>query len=508
MPIWNKFCWTLALTLLVLWSSEALSTDLEKKVIKTRLDNGMTILMLERKFSPTVSLYIRHRVGAVDEFKGQTGAAHFLEHMMFKGTTSIGTKDFTAEVQLIEEIESTGQALDDERRKNEKADAKQIEKLSAQLKELQTKHRHYYVSNEIDRLYTENGGLGMNASTGQDVTTYFVSLPANKIELWARVEADRLLNPVFREFYTERDVILEERRQRIESNPDGKLYQAFMREAYRVHPYGLPIIGLLEDIRYLNPAAVRDMHRRYLSPDHTVIAVVGDIDPQVTLEIIKRYFGRIPEKRSQAFSVPDEPRQKKERKIEIIFDAEPSIIIGYHKPNAPSKEDYALDVLETLMAHGRTSRLYARLVVQQQMAERISIQNGVPAARYPNLFAIFARPRDPHTSDELLGAIFREIEIIRKTPVTEKELSKAKKKIKMDYMKNLDSNDELASILSYYELLLGDYRYFSRYISQIDQVTPADIQKAAVKYLKAENRTIAVLKKKTLDESNTDHRDE
>ncbi len=261
------------------WAAPAWAIDLEKKVVKAKLDNGLTVLMLERKFSPTVSLYIRYRVGAVDEIKGQSGAAHVLEHMMFKGTTTIGTKNYAAEKKLLTQIEQIGQALDNERMKQEKADQKRIEQLAARLKKLQDEHRRYYIPNEIDRLYTENGGLDMNASTGQDVTTYYVSLPANKIELWARIEADRLLNPVFREFYTERDVILEERRQSVETSPDGKLYESFMSTAYTVHPYGVPIIGWPQDLTYMSQTAIRHIHQKYLSPENIVIAVVGDIDP-------------------------------------------------------------------------------------------------------------------------------------------------------------------------------------------------------------------------------------
>ncbi len=239
----NKIGACLALLIIVVFSGLAQAVDLEKKVIKTKLDNGLTVLMLERKFSPTVSLYIRYRVGAVDEVKGQSGAAHFLEHMMFKGTPTIGTKNYAAEKKILAQIEKTGARLDLEKMKKEKADPEIIKRLSTKLKSLQEKQRRYYIPNEIDRLYTENGGMNMNATTGQDITTYYVSLPANKMELWARIESDRLINPVFREFYTERDVILEERGQRVETSPDGKLYEAFIHAAYKVHPYGEPILA-------------------------------------------------------------------------------------------------------------------------------------------------------------------------------------------------------------------------------------------------------------------------
>ncbi|MHB8138315.1 MAG: M16 family metallopeptidase [Smithellaceae bacterium] len=493
----NKFCLLLAAMFIFCLAGSALAIDLEKKVVKARLDNGLTVLMLERKFSPTVSLYIRHRVGAVDEARGQTGAAHVLEHMMFKGTTTIGTKNFAAEQKLLLQIEHIGQALDNERMKLGKADPKLIEKLAARLKQLQNEHRRYYISNEIDRLYTENGGLDMNASTGQDVTTYQINLPANKIELWARIESDRLLNPVFREFYTERDVILEERRQRTETSPEGKLYESFMRTAYAVHPYGLPIIGLQQDLTYMSQAAVRHIHQKYLSPENIVIAVVGDIDIQNTLKLINQYFGRIPKDNTRPAAIRAEPPQTAERKVEVLFDASPSIMIGYHKPTAPAAEDYVFDMLETILSKGRTSRLYSKLVLQMQIADSISTSNGVPATRYPNLFVIIARPRHPHTNDELQAAIFQELENIKNNSISDKELTKAKKQLKMDYIKSLDSNAKLASTLSYFELLLGDYRYFSNYISQIDKVTATDIQAVALGYLVAKNRTIAVLNNKT-----------
>jgi predicted Zn-dependent peptidase len=498
----NKVCLLLAGLILLGIAPWAQAIDLEKKVVKAKLGNGLTVLMLERKFSPTVALYISHRVGSVDEVKGQSGAAHVLEHMMFKGTTTIGTKNYAAEKKLLLQIEQVGQALDNERMRLENADQKLIEKLAARLKQLQSEHRRYYIPNEIDRLYTENGGLDMNASTGQDITTYHVSLPANKIELWARIEADRLLNPVFREFYTERDVILEEKRQRTDNSAAGKLYESFMSRAYTVHPYGLPIIGIPQDLTFMSQAAVRHIHERYLSPDNIVIAVVGDINARKTLKLIDRYFGRIPKGNSQPAAIPAEPPQTQERKVEVFFDASPSMIIGYHKPTAPAAEDYVFDVLETILSKGRTSRLYSKLVLQLQIADSISVHNGVPATRYPNMFAITARPRHPHTNGELQTAILQELESIKNHAVPDEELAKAKNQLKMDYIKSLDSNSELASILSYYELLLGDYRYFSGYISHLDKVTAMDIQAAATKYLTADNRTIAVLNKKTADNVN------
>jgi predicted Zn-dependent peptidase len=474
-------------------TTSAFGFDLEKKVVKVKLKNGLTILMLERHISPTVSLYIRHRVGAVNEADGESGAAHLLEHMMFKGTTTIGAKNYKAEKKILDEIEKTGTALDHEKLKGQKAEPKIIQELSAKLKKLQDQQKEFFIPNEIDRLYTENGGLDMNASTGQDVTTYQVSLPANKIELWARIEADRLTNPVFREFYTERDVVMEERRQRVEADPDGKLYEQFLSVAYKIHPYGKPILGWPQDIMNLSPNAVKKIFAEYRSPEGIVIAVVGDINPQETLKLIAKYFSRIPANTKKKNVVPTEPPQTEERKVEVVFDANPMMIIGYHKPTVPAYDDYVFDVLEKILTTGRTSRLYNLLVTEMGIAQSVSASNGTPATRYPNLFTIFSKPRYPHTNAELEEVILNEIEKIKTEPVTDTELAKAKNQLRMEYIKNIDSNGELAAILSYYEVLLGDYEYFSNYLKMIDKVSADDIQRAARLYLNKENRTVAVL---------------
>jgi len=493
----NNLCKTLLiLVFFFLASHPSYGFYLKSRVQKTKLPNGITVLMLERHLSPTVSLYVSYRVGAVDEEKGASGAAHFLEHMMFKGTTSIGTKDYKAEKKILADIEKTGRLLDREKNKAGKTNTILIKKLTVRLKTLQSEHKKYFIPNEIDRLYTENGGLDMNAGTGQDTTTYHVSLPANKIELWARIESDRLLHLVFREFYTERDVVMEERRQRIESDPDGKLYEQFMKTAYPTHPYGKPVIGWAEDLTRLSPDDLKKILKRYTTPKSIVIAVVGDIKPDATLKIIEKYFGRIPSNQEMKIVVPEEPPQKEERRTEVIFDANPMMIIGYHKPNAPHDDDYVFDVLEAILSKGRTSRLYNSLVTQQQIAKSVSAINGIPASRYPNLFTIFAQPRHPHTNKELEEKILQEIEKLKTDTVPEEELVKAKNNIKMSYIQSLDSNGEIASTLSYYEVLLGDFQYFANYPDNIYKVTAEDIRQAAVTYFKNSNRTTAVLNKK------------
>ena len=469
--------------------------DLEERVQKHVLSNGLTVLLFERHQSPTVSLYIRYRAGAVDEPEGKTGMAHLLEHMMFKGTKTIGSKSFSQERPILDKIADTGRLLDAERRKKGRADAARIETLTKRLEQLQQSHRRWTVSNEIDRLYTENGAADLNASTGQDLITYHVSLPANKIELWARIESDRMRNTVFREFFAERDVVMEERRQRSESDPGGKLYEQFIAAAFTAHPYRRPILGWPSDMRNLDMDAMAEFYRRTHAPNNTVIAVVGDVNPGAAMKLIRRYFGGIPRQTSAGFPPTEEPPQRGERRIEVRFEANPQLLIGYHKPPPPDADDYVLDVIESILSRGRTSRFHKRLVEERALAESVEVVNGLPGSRYPNLFAIFATPRHPHTARELEEAISAEIDRLKAEPVEELELAKIKNQVKANYLRGLNSNAGLAGMLSYYEALLGDYRYAVRHPDKIEQITAADVRKAAGRYFVPDNRTVATIVK-------------
>lgn len=480
------------LACLFLLPSSLPAYELEKKVQAVTLPNGLRLLMLERHLSPTVSTYIRYRSGAVDEADGKTGTAHLLEHMMFKGTKTIGTKNYRQEEKLLRDLERAGTALDAERKKADKADPAVLERLIRRLRELQKLHRQFMISNEIDRLYTEQGAVDLNASTGQDLTTYKVSIPSNRLELWARIESDRMANPVFREFYTERDVVREERRQRSESDPDGRLLEQYLATAFIAHPYRRPVIGWPSDLDYLDMGYLRHFFKQTHAPNNTVIAVVGDIRPAEVRGLVEKYFGRIPPQKRDAVQVTKEPPQEGERRIEVLYAADPKVILGYHKPAPPAFDDYVFDVIEALLTQGRTARLYKSLVQEKRLATGVEANNGFPGARYANQFVLFATPRHPHTAGEVETALSEEIQRLKTEPVPASELEKVKNRIRVDFLRGLDSNAGLAGMLSYYEALLGDYRYLSSYTAAIDRITPEDIVAAARTYLKRENRTVAV----------------
>jgi predicted Zn-dependent peptidase len=302
-----------------------------------------------------------------------------------------------------------------------------------------------------------------------------------------------MLNLVFREFYSERDVVMEERRQMNESQPGGKLFESFMATAFIAHPYRRPIVGWGSNIKFLSKEATERFFKAYYAPNNAVVAIVGDIDPQELLGSIKKHFERVPSHKLPPPLSIKEPEQKGERKIKVNYDAKPRLIIGYHKPTLPEHDDYVFDVIDGLLSSGRTSRLYRRLVEREKIALSVSTANGLPGARYPNLFVIFAKPRHPHTLSELEEAIYREIKLLKEEPVEEKELQKIKNRLKADFVRNLNSNEGLASQLSYYQAVAGDWRYMEEQLNIIEKIIPEEIMKVAKKYLIADNRTVAEL---------------
>ncbi|MEW5801833.1 MAG: pitrilysin family protein [bacterium] len=465
------------------------ATHLKNLVVEQTLSNGMKVLVLERHQSPTVSLYLRFRVGMIDE--GGKGLAHLLEHMLFKGTTSIGTKNFPEEEKLLVRIDRVGEKIDSERKKGDRPEV--LKELEDELKALQKQASQYVVSDEMSLLYTSNGAVGLNASTGADLTTYHVSLPSNRVELWARLESDRFENPVFREFYAERDVVLEERRQTHESEPMSMLWEQFLASAYVFHPYRNPVIGWESEVQFISKAEMEDFFKTYYVPNNAVITAVGDVQAKEFIALVQRYFGSLPRRESPPVMTAREPSQIGERRVTVRLDAQPQLVIGYHKPTLPSHEDYIFDLVDGILSGGRTSRLFQRLVEKDQIAVQVNTANGMPGARYANLFTVMATPRYPHTVQEVEQAIYEEIERLKKEQVTDREIQKIKNQLSGEFVRSLNSNSGLASKLSYFESVAGDWRYIDNHLEVIDKITPEQIQENVRKYLIEDNRTVAYL---------------
>ena len=343
----------------------AATPSLAERVIEHRLANGLTVLMVERHETPIVCINITFAVGGINEQIGQTGLAHLYEHMAFKGTRSVGTTDYEKEKPILDEIGTVGTELDQRQRDAiikdggpTADDRAAIESLQKRLKELQTQAAEYVVGNEMALLYQRHGGVGLNASTGKDLTRYMISLPANRLPLWAAIESDRMAHPVLREFYKERGVVMEERRMRNDDSPNGLLFETFTSAAFRAHGYGVPTIGWGSDILSLTPAATDIFFKTHYGPNRATIALVGDINPKETIALIEQTFGKIPAASPAPPLVTVEPEQRGERRVEVEFDAEPAMVIGYHKPTIGHPDDFVFDVIDAVLSEDSTSRLH------------------------------------------------------------------------------------------------------------------------------------------------------
>ena len=480
------------LCLVLLLTPQVRAANLEDKVVEHTFKNGLKLLMVERHSSPTVSAWIRFKVGSVHERSDERGIAHLLEHMLFKGTKTLGTRNYAAEAPLLEKIEQTAQLMLAEETKGNQADKATLAALRAELARLEKQAEQYVIKDEFFDLYARNGGSGYNAFTSRDGTTYLISLPANKLELWATIESDRMKNPVLREFYTERSVVMEERRRSYDAEPSAKLWETFIAAAYQTHPYGQPTIGWTSDIRQLSRSKAESFLKRYYAPNNAIIAVVGDIKPADTVALVERYFGDIkPGTPVPQVAAQEEPQQG-ERRVELLGDAEPELVIGFHKTAIGSADDEVFDLISSILGQGRTSRLYRSLVLEKQLATQVSTFDA-PGSRYPNLFVLYASPRAPHTAAEVEQALLAELERLKQEPVSGRELQQVLNQLEFEEARRMGTNGGLARNLTEYEAIAGSWRYLTTYRAKLAKITPADIQRVAKQYFTRENRVVGTL---------------
>ncbi len=466
------------------------STGVDLPVVEHELANGMRWLVLPRHGSPTASLVVQYALGGVNEVPGNTGIAHLLEHLLFKGTTTLGTLDIDAERGLFARMD----AIEDSVRtmETEGAPATAITPLLERIRLLEEDAAAYVVSNEMDRILSKNGARGLNASTDAESTTYYVELPSNRLELWFLLESDRIRDPVFREFYTERDVVAEERRLRVETQPGGLLYETHIGESFTVHPYGQPVVGSMSDIRQLDRKRVREYYERYYGPYNAVVAIVGDVDPLQMIEWAVRYFSDLRAGDPPPPVVSREPEQRRERRAEVVFDAEPQVRIGWHVPEQEHPDTPALSMLSALLTGGRTARLHQRLVLGERLATRVGSVMG-PGARFPRLFTIDANTLFPHTTHEIEAAVYAELDSLRRTPPSEPELQRIRNQLEASQVRALTSHLGLAFQLSGSASKFGDWRTGFRDRERLAEVQPEDVSRVVAAYFTRENRTVASL---------------
>lgn len=457
-------------------------------VVTYTLKNGLKLLILEKKFVPTVSFAMTFRVGNVDCPEGKTGLAHVFEHMAFKGTKMMNTSDYPKEKVILAQIEETAQKLIAEE-SAAGADIKKVAELKKQLGDLEKSAEKYSVNAEFTSTLEKLGANGLNAYTFVDETVYHMSMPADRLEAWMILESDRFKNPVLREFYKERSVIMEERR-RSEANPGNVLFENLSAAAYKAHPYKNPTIGWMDDLEKLSRTDAEEFYVRFYVPNNATLAVVGDVKPAEVIRLAEKHFSGWASKPLPSTAYTEEPPQNAEKRVKIFFNAKPTFYMGFHNPGENHPDMPALIMLSEVLSNGKTGRFYRNLVEGKQLALYAGSSHTM-ASRYPSLFLINSAPKAPHTNAELEAAVWEELEAIKNTPPDAWDMEKILNNYESAMIRSLEGNMEFALSLSKNDRIIGDWKYNWKLLEQLKKVTPADVSKAAKKYLTRSNYTIA-----------------
>jgi predicted Zn-dependent peptidase len=465
----------------------------EKRTTVKTLDNGMTVVICERPEAPVFSFFTHVDAGSVQDPLGQTGLAHMFEHMAFKGTDKIGTTDYAAEKVALEKVEQVYAAYIAERDKPVGRDEQKVKELQKAWMDATTAANKYVKPNEFPQIVEINGGEDLNANTADDETNYFYSFPENRLELWAYLESERFLHPVMREFYKERNVVIEERRMRVDSNPIGRLLEQFTTAAFQAHEYHRPTIGWISDLNTFSATDAKKFFDKYYIPSNMVVAVVGDVKASETMPIIEKYFGRIPSRPKPDERTTTEPPQNAERRVILQDMSQPLYLEGYHRPDYRSPDDAVYDAIADLMSNGRTSRLYRALVRDKKIAADSAGFTGLPGNKYPHLFAFYAFPLPGHKPDEMAEAIHVEIEKLKNEDISDEELKMIKTRAKASLIRSLGSNEGLANDLALYQARYDDWRELFRSVDRIDKVSKADIRRVAKQTFVPTNRTVGII---------------
>src|SRR5271155_2232899 len=364
----------------------------EKRITTKVLPNGMTLIVCERPEAPVFSYFTIVDAGDANDPGGQSGLAHMFEHLAFKGTKDIGTTDYAAEKIALDKVEADYAAYDAEYRKRVGQDPAKLQQLHETFVAAQKDAQQYVIPNQFTEIAESNGASGLNANTSLDATQYYWSMPSNRFELWAYMESDRIGNPVPREFYKERDVVMEERRMRIDSNPIGRMEEQFLAAAYVAHPYHRPGVGWQSELSQITATEAEAFHKKYYVPSNIVIAVAGDVKASEAMPILEKFFGAIPAGPKPEAMTTVEPPQTAEKSVVIKEATQPLYFEGYHRPDYLDPDDAVYDAIQDIFSNGRTSRLYRSLVRDQQIAAVAEGFSGFPGDKYPGLFAFAAVP--------------------------------------------------------------------------------------------------------------------
>jgi predicted Zn-dependent peptidase len=476
-------------------------------VVEETLPNGFKLLMVERRGEARIAGGWVAHVGSANERPGITGIAHLFEHMMFKGTPTLGTTDARRDLEIIAEQEKLRDGMRAEEalmrgalRRGEVDDITQPEsrtpryrELEAEFKKLVQEQQRLLVKNEFDRIYTTAGASKMNAFTTEDMTGYFIEVPANKLELWMWMESERLLRPVFREFYSERDVVFEERRMRTESTPVGKFAEQFNALFWDAHPYHWPVIGWPSDIPAISKKQADDFYALYYQPQNITVILVGEFDRAEASKLAQRYFGRIPKGTQPPPEVTTlEISSLGEKRYFAEAETNPQADILYRTVAFGHRDAPVLDVIKQLLL-GRTGRLYKGLVLGRQVATETYAEQ--ESRKWAGVFNVGGEAKDGHKPEEVEQAIYEELDRLKNEDVPAEELQKVKNNFAAAEYRKLTANFPILLQILFSEGR-GDWREVNAGGAKLQAVTPADIRRVAAKYFTRENRAVAIYTRK------------
>jgi len=461
----------------------------EQRTTTKVLPNGLTLIVCERPEAPVFSYSTFIDAGDVNDPSGQSGLAHMFEHLAFKGTSEIGATDYAAEKLALAKVEAANDAYEAEYLKAVGRDEKKLAELNKQLKAAETEAHQFVIPNQFTDVAERNGAEGLNAFTALDETVYFWSMPENRLELWAWLESSRLADTVPREFYKERDVVVEERRMRTDSNPIGRLVEQFLATAYVAHNYGRSSIGWPSEVGHITATEAMEFHKKYYVGSNIVVAVVGDVKAADAMPVLAKYFSKVPAGAKPEEMTTIEPKQFAEKTVAIREQTQPFYLEGYHRPDYRSPDAAVYDAISDILSNGRVSRLYRSLVRDAQIAAEAQGFSPFPGDKYPGLFALYAVPLPGHAPAEMREAIHKEIDKLKSADVSDEELAMFKTRTRAGLLRGLADNQGLANSLAEYQTRYGDWRELFKQLDRVDKVTKADIRRVASQVFVASNRT-------------------
>jgi predicted Zn-dependent peptidase len=488
----------LLLTSLTIFAQDEGYKSLENKVVEKTLSNGLKVIIVPRHNAPVASFVIYADVGSVNEQQNATGLAHIFEHMAFKGTDTIGTKDFKKEKEAMDKEDQAFLALRAERLKKN-PDPEKLKTLEENFKKAEEETQKWVETGEYDKILEREGAQYLNAFTGFDQTVYFYSLTSNKLELWAELEAERFTNPILHEFYKEKDVIMEEKRMG-ESSPMGRLFNDLFPLAYNSHMYRSYVIGNMEDLKNITRQQAMDWFKKYYCAKNLTAIIVGDVDPQTAFPILEKHLGKIPSGQKPEPPITVDPPQRAEKRMIMEDPSQPFLGIAYHRPAVTDKDDAVYTALADILGGGRSSRLYKSLVKEKKLAMEIFAMPTFEGEKYPGLFTILCMPNKGVKNEDCEKAIYEEIKKIETSGVTDDELKGVKARAKADFLKGIDSNLGLAIQLGFAENIRGNWRELFKQLDKIDAVTNDDIVRVSKDLFKRTNRVVAMIETKGEEE--------